>query len=114
MVDKPASPWYYAGVTGGITDTTAVDLTPSGVAGQRYFLTNLQYTNKSATASEIIIRDSTGPTTVWRGYAGASQTQPTWIEFDPPLQSLANSKLQVAMVTTATATIVSAQGFIDP
>lgn len=112
MVDKPASPWYYAGATGGITNTTAVDLTPAAVAGQRYFLSNLQYAN-SATASEIVIQDSTGPTVIWRGYAPTGG-QEFWIEFDPPLQSVANSKLQVVMVTTASATRVSAQGFIDP
>lgn len=112
MVDKPASPWYYAGATGGIIDTTAVDVTPAAVSGQRYFCTGIQYAN-TGTASEIIIQDSTGPTTIWRGYAPTGGAM-AYIEFDPPLQSVANSKLQVKMVTTASATRVSAQGFIDP
>jgi hypothetical protein len=112
MVDKPASPWYYAGATGGIVDTTAVDITPAGVAGQRYFLSNLQYAN-TGTASEIVIQSKAGPTIIWRGYAPAGGVE-TWIEFDPPLQSPANDALQVKMVTTASATRVSAQGFIDP
>lgn len=112
MVDKPASPWYYAGATGGITNTTAVTITPAAVAGQRYFLSNLQYAN-TGTASEICIQQTTGPTIIWRGNAPTGG-QETWIEFDPPLQSLANDTLQVVMVTTASATRVSAQGFIDP
>lgn len=114
MVTKPASPWYYAGATGGITDTTAVDLTPAGVSGQRYFLSALQYLNTSATASEIVIQKKTGTAVVWRGHAPASMTFPASIVFDPPLQGLADDTLQVKMVTTSTATIVSAQGFIDP
>jgi hypothetical protein len=80
MVTKPASPWYYAGATGGITDTTAVTVSAAAVSGQRNFLSGLQYLNTS----------------------------------DPPLQSVPNSTLQVKMVTTGTATRVSAQGFIDP
>lgn len=111
MVDKPASPWYYAGATGGITDTTAVVITPAAVAGQRYFLSNLQFAN-TGTASEIIIQNTTGTVVLWRGYAPTGGAQ-SWIEFDPPLQSLANDTLGVKMVTTASATRVSAQGIID-
>jgi len=113
MVDKPASPWYYAGATGGITNTTAVVVTPAAVPGQRYFLTNLQYMNSAATASEIVIRNTSDSAVRWRGYANASMTSPGWFTFDPPLQSLANDTLEVVMLTTATATRVSAQGFID-
>jgi len=113
MVDKPASPWYYAGATGGITNTTAVVITPAAVAGQRYFLSNLQFANTSITASEIVIRNTTGSVVLWRGYASATIGTQNWVEFDPPLQSLANDTLEVVMVTTGTATRVSAQGILD-
>jgi hypothetical protein len=113
MVDKPASPWYYAGATGGITNNTAVVVTPAAVAGQRYFLTNLQFANTSATASEIVIRQTTGSAVLWRGYANATTGNQNWVEFDIPLQSLANDTLEVLMVTTGTATRVSCQGFLD-
>lgn len=113
MVDKPASPWYYAGVTGGIVNTTPVTITPAAVAGQRYFMTNIQFQNSAAVASEIVITDSTDAIVRWRGYVNASQTSPGWFTFDPPIQSLANSTLTVTLLTTATATRVSAQGFID-
>lgn len=114
MVDKPASPWYYAGVTGGIVNTTPATMTPAAVANQRYFMTNLQFLNSAATLSEIVITDSTDSIVRWRGVANASMTAMAWIEFDPPLQSLPNSTLTVTLLTTATATRVSAQGFIDP
>jgi hypothetical protein len=113
MVDKPASPWYYAGATGGITNTTAVVVTPAAQAGQRYFLTNIQYQNSAAIASEMVIRNTTGSVVLWRGYVNAAQTSAGWYTFDPPLQSLANDTLEVVMLTTATATRLSCQGFID-
>jgi len=113
MVDKPASPWYYAGATGGITNTTAVVITPAAVSGQRYFLTNLQWHNTADADSEIVIRNTTGSVVLWRGYADATMTGPGWVFFDPPLQSLANDTLEVVMLTNATATRVSAQGFQD-
>src|SRR5215469_10015189 len=100
MVDKPASPWYYAGVTGGITTNTAVTITPAAVAGQRYFLTAIQFINTSATGSEVVVQQTTGPTVIWRGYAAASALKSEDLNFDPPLQSLANDTLQVLVVTT--------------
>jgi hypothetical protein len=113
MVDKPASPWYYAGAAGGITNTTAVVVTPAAVSGQRYFLTNLQFQNSAAVASEMVIRNTTGSVVLWRGYVNASMTSAGWFTFDPPLQSLANDTLEVVLLTNATATRVSAQGFLD-
>jgi len=114
MVDKPASPWYYAGATGGITNNTAVTLTPGAVAGQRYFLTALQFANTSITASEIVIIDGATSNVIWRGYAAPSAAHAEEVNFDPPLQSAQGSSLQLQMVTAGSATRVSAQGFVDP
>lgn len=111
MASKPASPWSYAGITGGIVDTNPVTMA-AAQTGVRNFLSNLQYANKSATASEIVIQDNA--TVIWRGYAPASASTVQTFTFDPPLFTSVNSPLKVALVTTATATIVSAQGFIDP
>jgi hypothetical protein len=111
MAIKPASPIYYSSATGGLTTTTA-DTIAAAQAGLRNFLSALQFTNKSATASEIVVLDNA--TVIWRGYAPASATATSQIVFDPPLQTAANSPLKVGMVTTATATVVSAQGFTDP
>lgn len=117
----PASPWTYASATGGITNTTAVQLVagvsvamPNGAANakQRNFLSALQYHNSAATASEITVLD--GSTVIWRGYAPASMTYPALVEFPVALQSSPGNALNVQMGTTATATRVSAQGFTQP
>lgn len=105
----PADRWFYAGITGGITDTADVVVKAAGGASVRNYLTRLQYANASAAvSSEIVVKD--GSTVIWRGWAqqaGLAQG----IAFDPPLQSTANTALNVAMITTGTATRVSAQGF---
>lgn len=116
MAQKCASPWFFAGATGGITDAIShalvAGIAASGNAGAlRQFLSAIQFANKSATASEITILD--GATVIWRGYAAASAAHAEEVNFDPPLQSSPGNALNVAMVTTATATIVSAQGFTD-
>jgi hypothetical protein len=104
-----ASRWHYAGVTGGITDTSDVALAAAAGAGIRNYLTAIQFKNISATASEIVVKD--GSTVIWRGHAGASMTAMERIVFPVPLKGTANTALNVALLTTATATIVSAQGF---
>lgn len=105
-----ATPWVYAGVTGGIVATTPNALKAAAGAGLRNYLTGIQFKNTSAVASEIEVRD--GATVIWRGHASASMTVSDGWTFVPPLRSTANTALNVAMVTTATATIVSAQGYV--
>jgi hypothetical protein len=99
----------YAGVTGGITTTADVALAPAGAAGIRNYLTSLQFKNTSAVASEIVVKD--GATVIWRGHAGASMTFEDVITFGTPLKGSAATALNIALITTGTATIVSAQGF---
>lgn len=105
----PADRWYYAGVTGGITDTADVVIKAAAGASVRNYLTRIQYANgAAAVSSEIVVKD--GSTIIWRGWApqgGATVSIP----FDPPLQSTANTAFNVAMITTASATRVSAQGY---
>lgn len=110
MAAKNPSPWYYASPTGGLTDATSHQLTPA-VPTQRNFCSGFQMANKSATASEIVILD--GATVIWRGYSPASASKSDSFNFDPPLVSSPGNALNVQMVTTATQTIVSAQGFVD-
>lgn len=111
MTTRYGSPWAYAGATGGITDTASHALAAAAGGAMRNYLCSLQFSNKSATASEIVVLD--GATVIWRGYAPASQTLMNEATFDPPLQGSTNTAMNVAMITTATATIVSAQGFVD-
>lgn len=102
--------WQYAGITGGIVDTADVVLTASAGAGLRNYLTSIQYINTAAVASEIVVKD--GATVIWRGMAPASMTFPATVDFSAaPLRGTAATALNVAMVTTGTATRVSAQGF---
>lgn len=113
MVTQPyamsASRFQYAGASGGITNTGDVALAAAGGAGIRNYLTGLQYQNTSAVASEIVIKD--GSTVIWRGVASANMTAMANLSFAVPLKGTANTALNVAMITTASATVVSAQGF---
>lgn len=103
------SRWQYAGVTGGITDTADVALAAAAGASIRNYLVAIQFLNTAATASEIVVKD--GSTVIWRGYAAALMTVMQTVTFSVPLKGTANTALNVAMITTATATRVSAQGF---
>lgn len=100
--------WQFAGATGGIINTSDVALKAAAGASVRNYLDSVQFKNTAATASEIVIKD--GSTIIWRGHVGASMTAMETINFVPPLKSTANTALNVALLTTATATIVSAQG----
>lgn len=108
----PEQDWAYAGVTGGITNTSDVVLAAAAGAGLRNYCTAIQLFNSSATATEVVIKD--GTTVIWRGRVGASMTNPVPITFPTPLKSSANAALNFACITTATATIVSAQGYVAP
>jgi hypothetical protein len=111
MTQRYGSPWAYAAATGGITDTGTYALAAAAGGALRNYLCSLQFANKSAVASEITILD--GATVIWRGYCAASQTLMNEMTFDPPLKGSTNTAMNVSMVTTGTATFVSAQGFVD-
>lgn len=98
----------FAGPTGGITDTASHAIFAAGAAGVRNYLTGLQYANTGA-ASEITILD--GATVIWRGYAISTTGAQYDMVFNPPLKGTAATAMNVAMVTTASATRVSAQGY---
>lgn len=107
----PASRWQFAGATGGIVNTTAVALN-AAVTTDHNYVTGLQYLNTAAVASEIEIRD--GAAVIWRGYVPASMTAPVSVVFNTPLRGTINTAVNVALLTTATATRVSAQGYTSP
>ena len=111
MTTRYGTPWSYAGATGGITDIANYALAPAQGGQLKNYLCSLQFSNKSAVASEIVVLD--GATVIWRGSAAANQTLMNEMTFDPPLRGSVNTAMNVAMITTGTATIVSAQGFVD-
>lgn len=106
----PGQTWSYAAASGGITNTTDVVLRAAGGAGVRNYLTSLQVTNESATATEVVIKD--GAAVIWRDvFDGDGPKAGSVIRFDPPLRGSANTALNVACITTGTKTYVNAQGY---
>ena len=105
----PAETWQYAGPTGGITDTADDAIQAAGGAGVRHYLTDLTVINAHATVgTEVVIKD--GSTVIHRGYAAAAGGGYT-ITFNSPLRGTAATALNVACITTGSATHVSASGF---
>jgi hypothetical protein len=98
----PENEWQYAAASGGI------------VAGAniKNYLTGLSVANANATASEIVIKDGAS-TVIWRMYLAANAPIQS-IRFSTPLQSTANTALNVACITTGTQTYISAQGYKAP
>ena len=97
--------------SGGIVNTTDNVLVAAAGAGIKNYLTCLSIANASATATEVVVKD--GSTVIWRGYVAANLTLKD-IPFPTPLQSTANTALNVACITTATQTYISAQGYKAP
>lgn len=104
--------WTYVAAAGGITDTSDVTLKAEPGVGNAVYLRALQIANKHATTgTEIVIKS--GSTVLWRGYAGPVAAGAMGIEFPDPLVSDNNTALTAACVTTGTATLINAQGYVD-
>ena len=108
----PENEWVYAAASGGITNTHDVALVAAQGAGIKNYLTGLSVANANATASEIVIKDGAS-TVIWRMYLAANAPIQS-IEFSTPLQSSANTALNVACITTGTQTYINAQGYKAP
>lgn len=104
--------WVYTAASGGIVDTSDVELVAAAGLGQSNYLKTLQFINKDAAAgTEVVIKD--GSTVIWRGYAPAVMITQSNIVFDPPLASSQNAALNVAAITTSAELYVNAQGYTD-
>jgi hypothetical protein len=108
----PENEWQYAAASGGITNTTDVALVAAQGANIKNYLTGLSVANANATASEIVIKDGAS-TVIWRMYLAANAPIQS-IKFVTPLQSSANTALNVACITTGTQTYINAQGYKAP
>jgi hypothetical protein len=108
----PALDWQYTSGLSGITVATSTAMKAAGGAGIRNYVTGFCYTNTSATASTIAILD--GATVIWAGNAPATMTTEICPIFPTPLQGTAATAMNVQMTTTATVTIVNAQGYQAP
>ena len=107
----PENEWQYAAASGGITNTTDVVLQAAAGSGIKNYLTGLSVANASVIASEVVVKD--GSTVIWRTYLAANAPIQS-IKFVTPLQSTANTALNVACITTGTQTYVNAQGYKAP
>ena len=103
--------WQYAAASGGITNTSDVVLAVAQGANIKNYLTGLSIANANATASEVVVKD--GSTVIWRMYLAANAPIQN-IKFITPLQSTANTALNVACITTGTQTYINAQGYKAP
>ena len=108
-----ASRWQFAGVTGGIVNSTvAATLQAAGGAGVRNYLAGLQIDNDTLGAvTEVAVRDGAAGTVIWRGKlqitAGNRQ-----ITFPVPLKGTAATLMEFVVLTAVTGGVyVSAQGY---
>ena len=108
----PENEWVYAAASGGIVNTADNVLIAAAGAGIKNYLTGLSVANANATASEIVIKDGAS-TVIWRMYLAANAPIKSII-FSTPLQSTANTALNVACITTGTQTYINAQGYKAP
>ena len=107
----PENEWQYAASSGGITNTSDVVLAGAQGANIKNYLTGLSIANANATATEVVVKD--GSTVIWRMYLAANAPIQN-IKFTTPLQSTANTALNVACITTGSQTYVNAQGYKAP
>jgi len=106
----PASTLQYAAATSGITNTSDVAAVAAAGSGIRNYITGVQVINGHATVStEVVIKD--GSTVIWRGFAQAAGGGCA-AKFSPPLRGTANTAINVANITTGSATYFNLQGFV--
>jgi hypothetical protein len=110
----PENTWSYAAASGGITNTTGVTAKAAAGAGVRNYITGLDVENGHATVStEVVIRDGAAGTVIWRGWAQAAGGGVSR-KFDPPLKGTANTLVEIANITTGSATYFNLTGYTGP
>lgn len=108
----PENEWQYAAASGGIVNTADNVLIGAAGTNIKNYLTGLSVANADLRATEIVIKDGAS-TVIWRMYLAANAPIKSII-FSTPLQSSANSALNVACITTGTQTYINAQGYRAP
>lgn len=104
----PGASWSYASPA-AVTDTADDVANAAGAAGVRHYITGVQVFNGHDTVgTEVVIKD--GSSVLWRGWAeqtggGCSA------KFDPPLRGTAATAVNVANITTGSATYFNLQGY---
>lgn len=103
---------FVSGTTSAITDTTSTSLIAAPAAGLRNYITSILVTNSHATVSTFVtIRDGSGGTVLWQGYALAAGGGFA-VHFPTPLrQPTTATALHVKNETTGSNTIANAAGY---
>jgi hypothetical protein len=114
--DPEGNNWVYAAAASGILNTTtAVTIRGAAGSGIRNYISSLQIQAEALTnATEVVIRDGAGGTTLWRTKIGtAGLLDGLSVVFPSPITGTANTLLEVATLTAsgAGAVYVNAQGF---
>ena len=107
-VQATSPTWNYAAASGGITDTADVTL-KDAAANKVNYISTFSFLNKSATATEIVIKD--GSTVIARHMAPASMITTTTIPYNGTLYSSVNTALNAACITNSTATYINVTGY---
>jgi len=106
--------WNYAAELGGITNTTARTIKTASITGERHYITALQiYADDLTTASELVIRDGSVGTVLWRSkITSEGFVQQAGITFPTALKGSINTLLEICLLTTPGAAVYfNAQGY---
>lgn len=108
----PELTWSYASATGGIINTADVAIATAAGAGLRRYITDLNLSNNSATATEVVLKD--GASTVLQRWMLPANAINFNIRFSNPPLTTANTALNIACITTGAAVYANATGFTAP
>jgi len=103
------APWQYAPSAGGIIVSTDVVAKAASGAGVYNYVTGVQLINTSAVATEFVIKN--GATIMWRTSLPANMVDTVSVVFPAPLRSSHNAVINIACITTGTATYANIQGY---
>jgi hypothetical protein len=118
LPSEAATAWSYAAATLGIVNsTTAVTIKGAGGAGKKNYITSIDLVAEAlGTATEFAIRDGAGGTVLWRIKIGTGGiVNGRHLVFATPLQSSANTLLEIVTLTASTtgAVYFNAQGYTE-
>lgn len=98
---SPDSAWSYVAASGGITNNTPVAVKAAGNTYHRNIVTQAEFSNGGATATEVAILD--GSTVMWRSWLGPNAVLSA--AFDPPLRASAASAVNVSLSAASGAAV---------
>lgn len=102
-----------AGASGVVSSTAAQTIKAAGAAGVRIYLKSLEIaTDTLSAATEIVIRDGSVGTIIWRSKLQTTALPLTRVNFEPPLAGTAATLMEWALLTSVTGGVyVNCHGF---